>query len=89
MSRKCELTGKSVQFGNTVSNANNRRRTQFHPNLTEKRLYVPELKAFVGVRVSQRALRTIDKLGGLLPACRRYKKTLSSRLAKVLRRAAA
>jgi large subunit ribosomal protein L28 len=87
MGRECELTGKRVLFGNTVSNANNRRRTRFHPNLTEKRLFVPELKRFVTVKVSQRAIRTIDKLGGLIQAARKYKKTISPKLEKLLKQA--
>lgn len=87
MARSCELTGKSVLFGNTVSNANNRRRTKFLPNLAHQRMFVPELNSFITVRVSRRALRTIVKLGGIIPACRRYQKTLSPRLQKLLRKA--
>ncbi len=88
MARVCELTGKSVLTGNTVSNANNKRRTRFFPNLSTKRLFVPELNSFVSVQISKRAMRAIDKLGGVVPACRRYKKTLSPRLARLLKRAA-
>lgn len=88
MAKVCELTGKSALVGNTVSNANNRRRTRFLPNLTSKRLYVPEIKGFVTLRLSKRALRSIDKLGGVVPACRRYQKTLSAKLQKLLRQAA-
>ncbi len=84
MSRRCELTGIDVQFGNTVSNSNNRNRTRFFPNLTWKRFYVPELKRFVRVKVSHRGMRIIDKLGGLLPACQRYKKTISPKLEKIV-----
>ncbi len=87
MARECELTGKRVLYGNTVSNANNRRRTRFFPNVVEKRLFVPELKKYVTVKISQRGLRTVDKLGGLLPACRKYKKTLSAKLGKLLAQA--
>lgn len=82
MSRQCELTGKKVLFGNTVSNANNRRRTRFFPNLTWKRFFVPELKKFIRVKISHRGMRTIDKLGGLYQACHTYRKTLSPRLKK-------
>lgn len=88
MARVCELTGKRVLKGNTVSNANNRRRTRFFPNLSKKRLFVPELNSFVNVQLSKRALRAIDKLGGIVPACRRYQKTLSPRLTQLLKRAA-
>ena len=88
MASRCELTGKTVLFGNTVSNANNRRRTKFHPNLVQKRMFIPELKSFVTVRISQRGLKIVDKLGGLLQACRRYEKTISPKLQKIIRRAA-
>jgi large subunit ribosomal protein L28 len=87
MARSCELTGKAVMVGNTVSNANNRNRTRFFPNLTSKRLFVPELNQFVSLKISKRGLRIIDKLGGLLPACRRYEKTISPRLKQILKRA--
>ena len=33
MSRRCELTGRGVQTGNTVSHANNKARRRFLPNL--------------------------------------------------------
>jgi len=85
MTRKCELTGKQGLYGNTVSNANNKSRTKSDVNLTWKRYFVPELKRFVRARFSKRAIRTIDKLGGLVPACRKHEDTLSPQLAKVLR----
>ena len=34
MSRKCELTGKTVQVGNNVSHAKNRTKRRFLPNLS-------------------------------------------------------
>jgi large subunit ribosomal protein L28 len=71
----CELTGKAGLTGNTVSNANNRNRTKSFANLRLKKFFVPELKVFVRAKVSSRAIRSIDKLGGLVPACRKYEKT--------------
>ena len=35
----------------------------FYPNLQTKRIWVPELKKFVTVKVSARALKTISKNG--------------------------
>ncbi len=35
----------------------------FHPNLKDKRIWVPELKKFVAVRLTARALKTITKNG--------------------------
>jgi large subunit ribosomal protein L28 len=84
MSRKCELTGKDVLVGNTVSNANNRVKTRTFPNLSWKRFYVPELKKFIRVKISHRGMRAIDKLGGLLPACYAYRKTISPKLEKLI-----
>lgn len=87
MSKVCELTGKRGQYGNTVSNANNKRRTKFFVNLNDKRYFVPELKRSVTVRLSNRAIRTVDKLGGILPAARKFNKTISTNLQRLIRKA--
>ncbi len=88
MARRCEITGKSVLFGNTVSNANNRRRTKFEPNLQWKTFYVPELGRKVKVRLSHRGMRIIDKLGSVLKAARKYQKTISPKLKGLLKEVA-
>ena len=63
MSRKCTLTGKGPMAGNNVSHAHNKTRRRQLPNLQWKRIYIPELNRTVRVRLSIRALRTIDKKG--------------------------
>lgn len=63
MSRKCKLTGKGPMAGNNVSHAHNKTRRRQLPNLQWKRIFVPELDRTVRIRVSTRALRTIDKKG--------------------------
>jgi large subunit ribosomal protein L28 len=63
MSKVCELTGKTVQYGNNVSHANNRTRRRFLPNLQKKRIWVAEENRFVTLRISTRAMRTLDKKG--------------------------
>ena len=63
MSRVCQVTGKRVLVGNTVSHANNKRRRRFLPNLQYRRLWVESEKRFVTLRVSRQGLRTIDKKG--------------------------
>ncbi|PIR22415.1 MAG: 50S ribosomal protein L28 [Deltaproteobacteria bacterium CG11_big_fil_rev_8_21_14_0_20_45_16] len=88
MARRCDLTGKQGQYGNTVSNANNKARTKSFANLVWKRYFVPELNRFIRVRVSKRAVRTIDKLGGLLPAARKFNKSISPDLQKMVKTAA-
>ncbi len=63
MARKCQITGKGPLVGNNVSHAQNRTRRRQLPNLQKKRIYVPELKRFITVRISARALKTINKNG--------------------------
>ncbi len=63
MSKQCELTGKKVMYGNNVSHANNKTRRRFEPNLQKKRIWNPEEGKFVTMRISTRALRTLDKKG--------------------------
>jgi large subunit ribosomal protein L28 len=63
MSKYCPVTGKKPATGNRVSHANNRAKRVFEPNLHTKRLWSPQLKRFVRLRLSARALRIIDKKG--------------------------
>lgn len=63
MSWKCKLTGKGPMSGNNVSHAHNKTRRVQLPNLQWKRVFVPELGRTVRIRMSTRALRTIDKKG--------------------------
>jgi large subunit ribosomal protein L28 len=65
MSRRCELTGKSVMTGNNVSHAQNKTRRRFLPNLTHITLHSDILKQGFRLRVSAAALRTLDRRGGL------------------------
>jgi large subunit ribosomal protein L28 len=63
MSQRCSITGKGPLSGNRVSHAHNKTRRRQLPNLQRKRIYVPELDRTIRVRISTRALRTIDKKG--------------------------
>ncbi len=63
MARKCELTGKKPLAGNHVSHANNKVKRRQKPNLHTKRIYIPELEKYVKLKISNRALRTINKKG--------------------------
>lgn len=76
MARKCALTGKIPGFGRKytlrgiakkkkgiglkITGCTNRR---FLPNLKTKRVWIPEEKRFVTLRLSTAALRTMDKKG--------------------------
>ena len=65
MSRRCELSGKAVQSGNTVSHANNRARRRFLPNLNQVTLISDALGQNVHLRVTSHALRSVEARGGL------------------------
>ena len=65
MSRRCELTGKTVMAGNNVSHANNRTRRRFLPNLCQVSLMSDTLGQIVRLKISANALRTVEHRGGL------------------------
>jgi len=65
MSRRCELTGKAVLYGNSVSHANNKTRRRFLPNLVNVTLMSDALGQRVRLRISANALRSVEHRGGL------------------------
>ncbi|SHO62337.1 large subunit ribosomal protein L28 [Pseudoxanthobacter soli DSM 19599] len=65
MARRCELTGKAVLTGNTVSHANNKARRRFLPNLVNVTLLSEALEQKVRLRISANALRSVEHRGGL------------------------
>jgi large subunit ribosomal protein L28 len=75
MSKKCSITGKKPSFGNNVPFSHKKSRRRWDPNVHDKRIWVPELNRFVKIRLSTRAMRTIDKQG-LMPFLRKNNMTL-------------
>lgn len=65
MSRRCEITGTTVQTGNNVSHANNKTRRRFLPNLQSSRLQSDVLGSPVRMRIAASTLSTIERKGGL------------------------
>lgn len=69
MAKICPITKKTSVVGGRYSNRT--RATQFnpsglirrYPNLQKKRIYIPEIKKSVSIRISTRGLRTIQKNG--------------------------
>jgi large subunit ribosomal protein L28 len=74
--RRCDLTKKKPMTGHTICRRGLSKKSggvgikttainprKFYPNLQDRRLYVPELKRFVQVRVSANGLRTAKKRG--------------------------
>lgn len=63
MARMCEITGKRIMVGNTVSHSNIKTKRIFEPNLQVKRFFVPEENKWVTLKVSTNGIRTINKKG--------------------------
>lgn len=72
MAHKCQITSKSRLHGHRVSHANNKTKHVFFTNLQTKRIFVPSLNKFVRLKLTTRAIRTIDKLG-IDEALKKYK----------------
>jgi large subunit ribosomal protein L28 len=63
MARICQITGKRTQVGNNVSHANNKTKRKFYPNLQKKRFFIPEENKWITLKVSAKAIKTINKNG--------------------------
>ena len=76
MSKICSITGSRVTRGSVIHrrglakkkggvgrHVTKNVRREFHPNLHEHRIWVPEIKKFVRIRVTARGLKTINKNG--------------------------
>ena len=60
---RCYVCDKGVTYGNNVSHANNKTKRRFLPNLQYRRFWVESENRWVRLRVSNAALRLIDKKG--------------------------
>lgn len=63
MARKCVFTGKRPNVANNRSHSNIKTKRRQLPNLQHRKLWWEEGSAFVSVRLSTRAMRTIDRKG--------------------------
>lgn len=76
MSRKCSITGSVPTRGSKIHRRGLAKKKggigmhitavtprYFSPNLKTKRIWVPELKKFITVKLNVRALKTISKRG--------------------------
>ena len=94
MTRVCEITGKKPKVGCNVSHAHNKTKRRQLPNLQSKSLPSDLLGHSVSLRLSTKALRTIDKFGGLDKFMLGYKhwdefSASALRLRKLIRKKAA
>ena len=73
MSIRCQLTGKGYLNGNNVSHANNKTKMTQRPNLHTKRVFDPVSGQTIKLKLSARAIRTLDKVGSLTAFVKKYK----------------
>lgn len=86
MSQICELTGKRPGYGNRVSHSNRKTPHRFDPNLKHKKYTFAEAGQTLTLRLSTRAIRTIDKYGDATTVLMKADdKNLSDRLKRVKR----
>ncbi|GAA5189718.1 50S ribosomal protein L28 [Rugosimonospora acidiphila] len=63
MSRRCDVTGAAPSFGNAVSHSHRRTRRRWNPNLQHHRYWLPSQRRWVTLRLTAKAMRTIDRQG--------------------------
>jgi len=63
MAKVCKITNKRPLVGNNVSKSHRKTKRRQLPNLQSKKIYVPELKRSVKLKLSTSAIKTIDKNG--------------------------
>lgn len=63
MARKCMMTGKRPNVAHKVSHSNIKTKKRQLPNVQKRRFWWAEGERFVTLKVSTRAMRTIDKKG--------------------------
>ncbi|NIA01956.1 MAG: 50S ribosomal protein L28 [Nitrospirae bacterium] len=61
MSKVCQITGKRPSAGNNRSHACNATKRRFLPNLVKKKVLDPKTGRMIKMKVSMKALRTLDK----------------------------
>ena len=63
MSNICTICLKQPRVAQIVSNANNKTKRRFLPNLQNRKFWVESENRWVSMRITNAALRTIDKNG--------------------------
>ena len=60
---RSDITGKRKMHAHNVSHSNIKTNRWQHANIQRRRLWVPELRRYVTIKVTTRDLRSITKLG--------------------------
>ncbi|HAZ12156.1 MAG: 50S ribosomal protein L28 [Bdellovibrionales bacterium GWA2_49_15] len=65
MSKQCQLTGRKRLVGHKISHSNIKTKKRSQINLKTKKIFDSESGETVRLRVSAKAIRSLDKVGGL------------------------
>lgn len=63
MSMRCDLTGAEPRTGNNVSHSKRHTRRRWVPNVSKKRVFIPEENKWVTLRLTAGALKTLTRKG--------------------------
>jgi large subunit ribosomal protein L28 len=63
MARKCTLTGKQANNAYAVSHSHRRTKKMQEANLQEKRVWSPQEKRWIKLRLSTKAIKTLELKG--------------------------
>jgi large subunit ribosomal protein L28 len=63
LSRRCQLTGKKANNAFAISHSHRRTKKLQQPNLQSKRVWWPQGNRWVRLRLSTKAIKTLEKKG--------------------------
>lgn len=63
MARRCVVTGRGTATGNNISHSHKKTRRIWKVNIVKKRIFLEDENRYVTVKLSTRALRTLNKKG--------------------------
>lgn len=63
MARRCQLTGKKANNAFSISHSHRRTKRLQHANLQDKRVWWAEGNCWVKLRISTKAIKTLEKKG--------------------------
>jgi large subunit ribosomal protein L28 len=86
MSRRCELSGVGVQYGNKVSHSQRKTRRRFEPNVKVVSFLSESTGLKFKFKVNMHCMRTVEKLGGIDEYMLKVSADLLSVPAKALKR---
>ncbi|WPY00731.1 50S ribosomal protein L28 [Candidatus Trichorickettsia mobilis] len=86
MSRKCELTGVGVLYGNKVSHSERKTRRRFEPNMRVVRFVSDVTGSQYKFRVNARCIRSVEKTGGFDEYMIKISENMLSDRAKLVKR---